>query len=100
MNIKYIQNWHDGYSFPVEGRTDDEIKEMKEYGYVELDAFKREDRRADGYFCGTCQYYQAKPYSFSQNATRNDGLCIKFQFRDRDYGCCAAWEPIGSEFLE
>lgn len=79
--------------FPVDGRTEDEVEEMREYGYVELAEFARPGTtRTDGYFCGRCRVWEARPNTMPVNPGEHDGFCRKYGFKDRDFGCCSGWE--------
>lgn len=72
------------YGFPTDGRSPEEVARMKEYGYGEDPEFARGYIREDGYFCGSCKAFKSVPGT-------HEGVCLKFNFRDRDYGCCAGW---------
>lgn len=91
--MSIIQSWSDhSYSFPLDGRSPEEVHEMKEYGYVELASFKENFIRKNGYFCGSCKWFEHKPMSMKENKSMNDGVCKRYSFRDRDFGCCNGWE--------
>jgi hypothetical protein len=83
------------HSFKPDGRTPKELEEMQEYGYVELPQFaKPGEIRNDGYFCGSCTWWEHKPNTMPENPDEHDGFCKRYDFRDRDFGCCNGWEPV------
>lgn len=81
------------YDFDVKGRNEREVNEMKEYGYVEREQYAKASLRNDGYFCGTCKWFERKPHTMPVKPSFHDGYCMRFAFRDTDYGCCGGWEP-------
>lgn len=86
------------FRFEADGRTAHEIKEMKEYGYVEVADFQPSVVAGNtlvetplGYFCGSCGAFESRPHTMPQAPCLTDGFCRKFSFRDRAYGCCDGW---------
>jgi hypothetical protein len=76
------------YRFEVHGRTPEEVSTMKQVGYGEDWAFAKQGKiRRDGYFCGSCSAFKA----LGQGMGGHEGACLKYNFRDRDFGCCAGW---------
>jgi len=87
-------NWSDNsYAFSLDGRSQEDLGKMKEHGYVESDNFAEEAIRDDGYFCGSCKWFDRQPNSIEGRSTTHDGFCRRYQFQDRDYGCCGGWQP-------
>lgn len=80
--------------FEEKGRSEKELKEMREYGYVELDKYAKSNAlRGDGYFCSTCKAYEHRPETMPVDPSFHDGYCRAYRFRDTDYGCCNGWTP-------
>ena len=79
------------YGFPTDGRTPEEVARMKEYGYGEDIEFARSHLRTDGYFCSTCMFWEHAPGVIVQKPSAQDGVCHKWNFRDRSWGCCGGW---------
>lgn len=83
------QSTHGFYS---DGRSREELRRMRDAGYVEDPEYMNPVyMRTDGYFCGSCGAYENTPGNMPQNPGPHDGYCHKFNFRDRDYGCCNGW---------
>jgi hypothetical protein len=84
-------NEHEGHViFPDEylyTDTPSQLKVRVESGYVEFPEYGKEvDKRADGYFCGSCEYFEKHGM--------HKGWCKKLKINDRDFGCCNRWEHI------
>jgi hypothetical protein len=84
------------HDFLRDGRTDDEVKEMIEYGYAELEKFAGSTSAATkGYVCANCRFFDPRPNTMPENSGEDDGWCGKFKFRDRGHGCCSGWATLG-----
>jgi hypothetical protein len=79
--------WPEEYK---ETDSKEQLSSRVESGYVEFEIYKGESIRKDGYFCGSCSYWE----DLSSQKDGHLGWCKKFQFSDRDYGCCNGWEAI------
>jgi hypothetical protein len=74
------------YSFAVDGRQPF-LQKMISAGYVEMKAFQGKASRV-GYWCESCPWMKEDPQGLTGY------WCAKFQFPDREYGCCGGWEPM------
>ncbi len=83
--------------FPRDGRTDNEVKEMAEYHYDELPVFVGNATVDGGRNCGNCGAFESRPDTMPVNPSESDGFCHKYNFKDRDYGCCDGWYPKKEE---
>jgi hypothetical protein len=79
------------FDFSVDGRSEHEVKEMKEYGYGEEPDYAASARKEAGFFCSSCAAFEHIPHSMPRNPGPGDGYCHKFSFRDRQWGCCQGW---------
>lgn len=80
------------HSFEISGRGDKEVKAAKDCGYVELERFAQPNKiRTDGYFCGGCKAWKKAEFTMTEGASTHDGMCTKYNFRDKDFGSCDGW---------
>jgi len=73
-------------TFPVDGR-EKWVQKMVAAGYVEMKAFKGKSSRV-GYWCQSCPRMKEDPNG------PTGYYCDKFQFPDREHGCCGGWEAM------